>query len=348
MKKIKNLLPGLILVLTIATLVQFGHQYLSITLQNVCGKVVLGMLIGLIISNVFSVSPIFKDGIRLCFGHVLKAAIVLLGVKISLSKIAEIGGPALLLIVTLIMLALVVTYYLGKWLKISPKLAALIGIGTAVCGNTAISAIAPAIQAKDEEMSFAIAVNTLFGTCAVFLYPLLGEYLQLSDPFFGFWAGTAVNDTSQVAATGLSYSDGAYGIAMTVKLTRNALMGFVMVAMIFMYGEKNENEEKPSILSRLKLPTFVVLFLVVATANTFGFFTWLNENIYEHTISDIGWLVKFFILMALVGVGLNTQFSSMKKIGIKPFIVGLSVAMIISITSFSLVYFLSAFKLLNF
>ena len=260
--KIKEFLPGLILVTTIATVIHFGHQVLPSTYQKIIGQVVLGMLVGLVIGNTIGVADTYNKGIRLCFGHILKLAIILLGVRISIAQIAAIGGTALLLVVALIILALTTTFFIGRWLGVSPKLAALVGVGTAVCGNTAISAIAPAINAKDEEMSFAIAVNTLIGTCAVFIYPLLGEYLHLSDTFFGFWAGTAVNDTSQVVATGFAYSDEAGKWATTVKLTRNALMGFVLVAMTFIYSDKDNDdpEQKVPFWSKIKL-SFKIFFL---------------------------------------------------------------------------------------
>ena len=297
---------------------------------------------GLVIGNTIGVADTYNKGIRLCFGHILKLAIILLGVRISIAQIAAIGGTALLLVVALIILALTTTFFIGRWLGVSPKLAALVGVGTAVCGNTAISAIAPAINAKDEEMSFAIAVNTLIGTCAVFIYPLLGEYLHLSDTFFGFWAGTAVNDTSQVVATGFAYSDEAGKWATTVKLTRNALMGFVLVAMTFIYSDKDNDdpEQKVPFWSKIKLPTFVVLFLLVAAINSLGFFEWLDKIVPIAIVDSIAWITKFFILMALVGVGLNTRFTSMKKIGFKPLLLGVCVATIVSCTSFACIYFL--------
>ncbi|WP_372364592.1 YeiH family protein [Candidatus Uabimicrobium sp. HlEnr_7] len=336
--KIKDVLPGLTFVVFIAVIVRSAHKYLPNAYEKLLSEVVVGMLVGLIIGNFIGVSDLFKSGIRLSFGLILKLAIVLLGVRISISKIIAVGGTALLLVIFLIILALIVTYFLGKWLGVSSKLAALIGVGTAVCGNTAISAIAPAIKAKDEEMSFAIAVNTLFGTCAVFLYPLLGEYLHLSDTFFGFWAGTAVNDTSQVVATGFSYSNNAGDWATTVKLTRNALMGFVIVAMTFVYAQKDN--KNTSFISKIKLPMFVVMFLIVAAINSLGFFHWL-EGISKITIiGHISWLTKFLILIALIGVGLNTRFTSMKNIGWRPFLLGLFVGLIVSCTSFTLIYFL--------
>lgn len=339
--RIKEFLPGLALVTIIAIIIHFGHQMLPDTYQKIIGQVVLGMLVGLIIGNTIGISDTYNKGIRLCFGHILKLAIILLGVRISIAQIVAIGGTALLLVVGLIILALTTTFCIGKWLGVSPKLSALIGVGTAVCGNTAISAVAPAINAKDEEMSFAIAVNTLIGTCAVFIYPLLGEYLHLSDTFFGFWAGTAVNDTSQVVATGFAYSDDAGKWATTVKLTRNALMGFVIVAMTFLYSDNdNDSQQKAPLWSKIKLPMFVVLFLVVATVNSLGFFQWLDNIVPIALIDNIVRITKFFILMALVAVGLNTRFTSMKKIGFKPLLLGVCVASIVSYTSFACIYFL--------
>jgi uncharacterized integral membrane protein (TIGR00698 family) len=198
--------------------------------------------------------------------------------------VVAIGGKAVVMIVVLMSLALLVAHTLGRLAGVPGRLATLIGVGTAVCGNTAITATAPVIHARDEEVSFAVATNTLFGTLAVFLYPLLGHWLAMSNAAFGTWAGTAVNDTSQVVATGFAFSDAAGKVATAVKLTRNALMGAVIVGVGLAYSRGNRsNEARGSLALRLKqsLPLFVVGFLVAALLNTFGAVAWLGRALHR-------------------------------------------------------------------
>jgi uncharacterized integral membrane protein (TIGR00698 family) len=210
-------------------------------------------------------------------------------------------------------------------------LATLIGVGTAVCGNSAIVATAPVIGARDEEVSFAIATNTLFGTLAVFLYPFIGHALGMSDAAFGTWAGTAVNDTSQVVAAGFAYSEAAGKVATAVKLTRNALMGGVIVAMGLAYGRAaaaGADAGTGAWMKRLKqsLPLFVVGFLFLALLNTLGAVRALSNATGQDIPKVLQLIVKFLILVALSGVGLSTRFEAMRKTGLRPFYVGLATA----------------------
>jgi uncharacterized membrane protein YadS len=275
---------------------------------------------------------------------VLRTAIVLLGATFSFAQVVAIGGKALLMVVALMLLALAVAHTLGRLMGTPGRLATLIGVGTAVCGNTAIVATAPVIGARDDEVSFAIATNTLFGTMAVFLYPFIGRALGLDDASFGTWAGTAVNDTSQVVATGFAFSDAAGKVATAVKLTRNALMGGVILAMGLAYARQVAAEAAaragadggsataalPSIgwAKRLQqsLPLFVVGFLALALVNTLGGIRALSAAAGTDVTVWLQYAAKFLILVALAGVGLSTRFAAMRKTGMKPFYVGLATA----------------------
>ncbi len=185
-------------------------------------------------------------------------------------------------------------------------------------------------------MSFAIATNTLFGTAAVFLYPIIGQAMGLSDTAFGLWAGSAVNDTSQVVAVGFSMGDRAGDIAVTTKLVRNALMGFVIVGASLAYKTHSSGD---TVWQRMMLPGFVVAFLALAVANSFGVFDWVSGSFYPSFQAHVAWLTRFLILSALIGVGLNTKFHSLKSVGLSPFLVGISTALIVSLLSLGVVTF---------
>ncbi|MCB9095053.1 MAG: putative sulfate exporter family transporter [Halobacteriovoraceae bacterium] len=333
-QSIIELIPGLSIVIILALFTTLIHGSLSSNWQQIVGKVVLGMGLGLIGGNLFVLKSKTKPGIAFSFKTLLKVAIVLLGFQISISSIIAIGGKALFLIIACMVFSFLLAQGLSKITKISSKLATLIGVGVSVCGNTAISAVAPSIKATDEEMSYAIATNTLFGVLAVFLYPILGHFLHLDDSFFGFWSGSAVNDTSQVVATSFSYSDAAGNLATTVKLTRNALMGFVIVGATLFHSTYDANKKNK--WSHFKLPSFVVYFLIVVVLNSLGAFDWVS-SMDPHFSKHIKSLTKFLILLALIGVGLNTNLKQLRHLGLAPLVVGFFTATLTSILSFTII-----------
>jgi uncharacterized integral membrane protein (TIGR00698 family) len=330
-------------VVAVALAARYVHGRVPPTVGKLVGEVIFAVLIGLVVGNVFRIPKLATPGIKFAFQTLLRAAIVLLGATFSFSAALSIGGRALLMVVFLMTLALVTAHLIAKVLEVPGKLATLVGVGTAVCGNTAISAVAPVIGAKDEETSFAIATNTLFGTLAVFAYPIVGHALGLTDPAFGTWAGTAVNDTSQVVAAGFAYSAGAGKIATVVKLTRNTLMGGVIILMGLLYGG-NGAGAAGSLLQRLKqsVPPFVLGFLGMCLLNTVGFVAWASHQVGRDLTADAQTGAKFLILVALAGVGLGTRLDAMRRIGLRPFWLGLVTAIVTSGTSFALIHVFGA------
>jgi uncharacterized integral membrane protein (TIGR00698 family) len=196
-------------------------------------------------------------------------------------------------------------------------------------------ATAPVIEAREEETSLAVATITVFGLLAIVLYPLLGRFWGLSDTFFGTWAGTAVNDTSQVVATGLIYSREAGETATVVKLTRNLFMAPVIVGFSWLYFTRRQAEgkaqgRKAGVKWQQAVPLFVLGFVGMAILNSLGAFPPAIRNGLQ-TVS------QFLIVCALAGVGLETSVSSMRKIGFRPFYAGLCAAGFMAAVSFALI-----------
>ncbi|MCP4114230.1 MAG: putative sulfate exporter family transporter [Desulfobacteraceae bacterium] len=321
------------------------HALLPGASKKVISDVLIALSLGLLINNFFIIPIRMIPGIRFALRQMLRLAVILLGCRIAFTQLIAIGGKAVIMVTVLILVALVTSYLLGRIAKIPPKLAILIGVGTAVCGNTAIAAIAPVIHAQEEEFSFAIATNTLIGTVAVFVFPMIGHYLGFSDALFGTWVGTAVNDTSQVIATGFSFSQEAGEMATIIKLTRNGMMAFVLVAIGMFYRHTTENlTEKKEISLRKRfndsIPMFVLVFVIMAVLNTFGLFTWVSDLIHYDIQVLIKKICKLLILGAMAGVGLGTNFSQMRKSGIRPVLVGVTTALTTALLSLSLIYFL--------
>jgi uncharacterized integral membrane protein (TIGR00698 family) len=222
-------------------------------------------------------------------------------------------------------------------------------VGTAICGNTAIIATAPVIGAKEEEVSFAVAVITLFGLIAVIFYPIIGQYLGLSNTAFGLWAGTAVNDTSQVVAVGAAHSPIALSVATVVKLMRNTIMAplIILVGLLLRHQVPSDDSPQSVIPSGgILIPWFVVGFLMMSLIRTTG----ISAGVLPRNVAVPGALqtaasvlntfdaiAKFAILTALAGVGLGTRLQIVLSIGMKPFTLGLCVSAVLSLASLGLI-----------
>ena len=327
--------PGLAVAAAVAAAARLAHGALPASVAQAVGEAIIAVLFGLILGNSVRLPAASAPGIRFAFQTVLRVAIVLLGAGLSFAAVVAIGARALFVIVLLMTLALAAAHLLGRRFGVSSRLATLLGVGTAVCGNSAIGAVAPAIGADDDEVAYAIATNTLFGTVAVFAYPILGHALGLSDAEFGSWAGTAVNDTSQVVAAGFAYSDPAGEVATVVKLTRNSLMGAVIVAMAALHGRAHPAGGGFAARLRQSVPWFVVGFLVMAAIRTVGGFDWIAARAGIDVQAWLTWSARAAILLALAGVGLSTRFAAMRRTGFAPLALGFAIALTTATASYA-------------
>src|SRR6516164_10393378 len=190
--------------------------------------VLWAILIGLVISNVLGLAEFFKPGVA-TYEFWLKAGIVLLGSRFLLGDVAKLGGVSLLLVFIEIAGSLAFMTFLGRLFGLRPKLTTLLAVGSAVCGVSAIIATQGAIDADDEDASFAIAAILALGAISLLVFPLIGHALGMSDHAFGLWSGLAVDNTAEAVATGAIYSDAAQKFAVLAKTTRNAMIGFVVL-----------------------------------------------------------------------------------------------------------------------
>jgi len=259
----------------------------------------------------------------------------------NLHLVASAGKESLYIILIILGAALLSAAIVGKALKLSKNTTTLIGVGTAICGGSAIAATAPVIKAKDEEVAHAISTIFLFNIIAVFVFPLLGRLMGMSDINFGIWAGTAINDTSSVAAAGASWSASvgnnvALEYATIVKLTRTLMIVPIVLGLALFHAALSRRAgdcglNKPTEAGGFSFinvfPWFVVFFFAAATLNTF--FT-------IPVSAELSALGKFLIVTAMAGIGLNTDIKSFISSGIKPILLGLLCWVTISIVSFCL------------
>jgi uncharacterized integral membrane protein (TIGR00698 family) len=278
--------------------------------------VLWAILLGLFISHTVGLAKIFQPGVA-TYEFWLKAGIVLLGSRFLLGDVLKLGGVSLLLVAVEILGALAFMTFLGRLFNLRPKLTTLLAVGSAVCGVSAIIATKGAIDADDEDSSFAIAAILALGALALFTFPLIGHALHLTDQAYGLWSGLAVDNTAEATAAGALYSDAAGKLAVLAKTTRNAMIGFVVLAYAIYWASQGQARavgNKAAFLWQ-KFPKFVLGFLLISVLSTYHFFS-KDQNLALANLS------RWAFLLTFAGVGLRTNFREMRKQGLRPFAVG--------------------------
>jgi uncharacterized integral membrane protein (TIGR00698 family) len=333
--RVRKYLPGLTLLAALAAPAMLVQSRITVGGRTVVSAVAIAIVVGVLLRNLVGLPEACKPGVTFAVKRLLRIGIALLGAQLSLGQVLRTGAAAVLAVALCIVLAIVAVRFVSMRMGLSDRLGTLLGVGTSICGVSAIVATAPAIEARQEETSLAVATITVFGLLAVLIYPLLGRALGLTDGFFGTWAGTAVNDTSQVVATGLIFSQEAGEVATVVKLTRNLFMAPVIVVLSSLYlararraGEVKAG--KGGVSLKTAVPGFVLGFLAMAVLNSLGAFP---SPVLEAIKVASGWL----IVIALAGVGAETHFGSLRTIGLRPFYAGLCAATFMAAVSFALI-----------
>ncbi len=321
MKTIVNKLPGILIAIIIAIPAwTLGKSF------PIIGSPILGILFGMILA--FWKRPdIFDDGVKYTSKILLQYSIILLGFEMNLFNVFEVGSQTLVLMCFTLTAALVTAFITGKLLKVDGKTATLIGVGTSICGGSAIAATAPVIKANDEEVVHSISTIFLFNIIAAFLFPFLGHVLGMSDYSFGLWTGTAVNDTSSVVAAGYTFSNAAGNLAVIVKLTRTLMIVPITLVLAFYTSRKLTGGKTGSSYSIAKIfPWFVLGFVGASVVNTF-------VPMPQGAGSFLAQIGKFVIVMAMASIGLNTNIVKLVKSGGKPILLGLICWVVLSLTS---------------
>lgn len=287
--------------------------------------IILGMIVTLFIKDKSSV----QDGINYSAKKILQYAVILLGFGLNLSVILDTGKQSLPIIICTIATSLILAYFLSKVMHIPARIATLVGVGSSICGGSAIAATAPVIDADDEEVAQAISVIFFFNVLAAVIFPHFGNFLgfdQTSGEAFGIFAGTAINDTSSVTAAASTW-DNMFALgsatldkAVTVKLTRTlAIIPITLV--LALYRTKKEKSSSGSSVSLKKIFPFFIIYFIVASI-----ITTVATNVFgvsSEFFAPIKELSKFFIVVAMAAIGLNTNIVKLVKTGGKPIILGL-------------------------
>lgn len=338
LEKVKLYIPGILVCAAIA----LGCTFLGQAFPLIGGPV-FGILAGMAIALVWKRRDRTSQGITFTSKKILQYAVILLGFGLNLAEVVRVGAQSLPVIVSTIATALIVAFVLCKALHIPERIATLVGVGSSICGGSAIAATAPVIKARDEEVAQAISVIFLFNVVAALIFPTLGGMLGMSNEGFGLFAGTAVNDTSSVTAAaaawdGMHPGSNALDDATIVKLTRTLAIIPITLALGIVMARKESADEsasnaqaasEPSSTRRkdplgnfsLKraFPMFILFFLVASLITTIAVAAGADAAVF----APLKTLSKFFIVMAMAAIGLNTDLVKLVKSGAKPLLMGL-------------------------
>lgn len=296
----------------------------------IIGSPVLGILFGILLA--FWKRPaVFDDGIKFTSKKLLQYSIILLGFGMNLYNVFSAGVQTLALMVFTLTAAFLTAYVAGKFLKLDGNVKTLIGVGTAICGGSAIAATAPVINASDEEVAHSISTIFLFNVIAAFLFPFLGHLFGMTDTSFGMWTGTAVNDTSSVIAAGYTFSSAAGDLAVIVKLTRTLMIIPVTLALAIYTARKTKGDISRAYSLKKIFPWFILGFVAASVISTF---VPLPSGVYAF-LTQVG---KFVIVMAMAAIGLNTNLKKLIKNGHKPILLGFICWVVLAITSLVVQY----------
>lgn len=288
------------------------------------GTPVMGILLGLVVANLLPLDRSIDAGVSFSAQKLLQWAIIGLGLKLNLVQLWAVGSQSLQVTIVTLSMAFFSAWLLGRWLKVSGAMTILVGAGTAICGGSAIAAIAPIIRPKERDLMLALTTIFLFNMIAVLLFPALGHLMGLSDKGFGIWAGTAINDTSSVVAAAYSYSTQAGDIATIIKLTRATLILPVCLVLAVVFSVKRRQQE--GINLKAVFPWFILGFVLASGLHTLG---WLPAVVE----SQLATLSHFLLIMALVAVGLNSNLKQLLSAGGKPILLGLGVWCCVAVSS---------------
>ena len=337
----RNLLvyvPGVLLLIAVGLLGKYAQiEWKSLARQEHwtvpdIEYVLWAIVFGLLVTNTVGLHRVFRPGVQ-TYEFWLKVGIVALGVRFVLGDIVKLGGVSLVQILVDMVVAGAIILAAAHLFGLSGKLGSLLAIGTSICGVSAIVAAKGAIRARNSDVGYAIAAILALGAVALFTLPLLGHGIGLTDHEFGLWAGLAVDNTAETTATGYLYSEQAGKIAVLVKSTRNALIGFVVLGFALYWASRGQADHiAPGLRARAsfiweKFPKFVLGFLAVSAIATAG---WLSKG----QSANIANVSKWAFLLTFAGVGLNTNIRELVRTGWRPLlvaVVGLAVVAAVSL-----------------
>ncbi|WP_205632600.1 YeiH family protein [Acholeplasma laidlawii] len=289
------------------------------------------LLLGMLLNPLLHKYDVLDSGIDWSAKYILRAGIILAGISLSFSQVFEAGKYALILLGFTFLTAFGVGYICRKIFKIDWKLTSMLSISTAICGGTAVATLGPVIEADNKDIAYALSATFIFDLLTVILFPWIGVFLGMTDTTFGFWVGTAVNDTSSVVAAGYAFSELAGALATIVKLTRTLFIVPIVIIFSYIYACKNQKQgvsktnQKVNILAIF--PWFILGFIAFIGIRSLNILS-------DDWVLSISSISKFFMATALGAIGLKTSFKEVTSVGVKPMMVAVIIDVSVVIVSF--------------
>ena len=357
LERCSGIMPGVVLAAGLAWLgvglaESMGRRLLGFE-HSPISPILVAVGLGLLLRNGVGLPKAFESGLAFCVKRLLRVGVALLGLRLSLGMLGQIGLQALPIVVCTITLTLAIVTILSRWLGVAPRLGSLIGVGTAICGVSAIVATAPSIDARKDEIGYAVGVITIFGMAGLFVYPLLAHALFAGDPVLaGYFLGAAIHDTSQVAGAGLMYqvrygADETLTIATTAKLVRNLMMGGLVPLIAVMHHRQATAAAHPTRRPTLAqtVPVFILGFVLMAALRSWGDmgakpFGLLESATWQGVLEQAGTVSTVCLTLAMAAVGLGTDLREMRQLGMKPMVMGFIATLVVGAASALLVLWL--------
>lgn len=322
MEWIKKNTPGILLCLAIAI-----PSWFIGTAFPIMGGAVIAILAGMVLTLIIKNKGVLDSGIKFTSKKVLQWAVILLGFGMDLNVVLETGKQSLPIIICTIGISLIMAFLINKFIKMPAKVATLIGVGSSICGGSAIAATAPVIDADEEEVAQSISVIFLFNVLAALLFPSFGQLIGFdttSGESFGIFAGTAVNDMSSVTATASTW-DGMFNLgtatldkAVTVKMTRTLAIIPITLVLAFARAKKQKSNNAGKINIKKIFPFFILFFIGASIITTIAVSCGVSADLFD----PLKTLSKFLIVMAMAAIGMNTNIVKLVKSGAKPIFLG--------------------------
>lgn len=312
-QSIQALLPGLLLTTLVAALALLIDGTSNLRLLN---PLLTAVILGLVIRNTLGAPRRYQPGITFAMKRILRLAVILLGLKLSLAQVWDVGMTGLLVVVVSSVSTFCLTCWLGRKLHVNQRLTQLIAAGTSICGASAVVATNAVVESSEEDVAYAIALVTGFGTLAMLGYPLLLDLTQLSPSAFGLWCGASIHEVAQVVAASFQQSSLSGEIATITKLSRVLLI--IPIVVTLSYQQPAARESTTGTSKGLPIPWFVLLFGVLVLGN--------SANLIPDAAKSVLLAGNQFLLcLSMAAMGLVTRFDSLTRIGLKPlYLAGLS------------------------
>lgn len=337
------LVPGLAITASIALIAYLAAHYVGF-LKNY--QMIMAIILGALVHNVIGLPTAATEGVTFALRRILRFSIVLLGLQITAQQAAEVGGAGVAMIAIALLSTLLVSVPLGRLLGVPRGLSLLIGVGTAICGASAIISAKAAVQGDDEDAAYAIASITLFGTAAIFVYPIANGLLHLTPHDFGLWTGASIHEVAQVVATAFDGGPEALRVGTIAKLTRVAMMAPVIIllgAMSLRFGfGRAEAKVRPP------FPWFLVGFLAMVGVASFVAMPHAERGIIhvaalfvrDH-LDATSTATAFLLSMAMAAMGMHTSVGHIRSKGVRPLLLGLFSTLFISLTTLAIIRWLA-------